>query len=65
MKLCYYQLLDFRQGGRENLMKGHGVRVHIKVKNHCLSRKKRVHLCCIVGLLLGPTYRSLIRRNCE
>jgi len=34
-KLCYYQLLDFRQGVRENLMKGQGVRVHIKVKNHC------------------------------
>jgi len=34
MKLCYYQLLDFRQGVRENLMKGQRVRVHIKVKNH-------------------------------
>jgi len=37
MKLCYYQLLDFRQGVRENLMKGQGVRVHIKVKNHCFK----------------------------
>ena len=39
MKLCYYQLLDFRQGVRENLMKGQGVRVHIKVKNHCAGGK--------------------------
>jgi len=33
MKVCYYQLLDFRQWVRENLMKGQGVRVYIKVKN--------------------------------
>jgi len=29
--------LDFRQGVRENLMKGQGVRVRIKVKNHYSS----------------------------
>ena len=29
--------LDCRQGVRENLMKGQGVRVRIKVKNHCCS----------------------------
>jgi len=39
MKLCYNQLLDFRQGVRENLMKGQGVRVHIKVKNPWSSDK--------------------------
>jgi len=38
MKLCYYQLFDVRQGVRENLMKGQGVRVHIKVKNHWSMR---------------------------
>jgi len=56
MKLCYYQLLDFRQGVRENLMKGQGVRVHIKVKNHWLrtSRSKQLssQLCYAQSELL-------------
>ena len=32
--------LDFRQGVRENFMKGQGARVRIKVKNHCSSGKQ-------------------------
>ena len=57
--------LDCRQGLRENFMKGQGVRVHIKVKNHWLSVRvvlgstlafaalmAVVWLCVI--LLMGP-----------
>jgi len=55
MKLCYYQFLDFRQGVRENLMKGQGVRVHIKVKNHCSIR----YALCSSTLLYSNR-----KRNC-
>jgi len=34
--------LDFRQGVRENFMKGQGVRVRIKVKNHCFMHMSAV-----------------------
>ena len=50
MKLCYYQLLDFRQGVRENLMKGQGVRVHIKVKNHWPNGKSAPGRLCVFVL---------------
>jgi len=57
MKLCYYQLLDFRQGVRENLMKGQGVRVHTKVKNHWFTYFGKYTTCLIWDKLLTSTYQ--------
>jgi len=40
--------LDCRQGVRENFMKGQGLRVRIKVKNHCLKQMQAQHARLIV-----------------
>jgi len=64
MKLCYYQLLDFRQEERENFMKDQGVRVHIKVKNHWSKSKDRrtTKNNYVVAAVLQHGFRKAILR---
>ena len=48
--------LDCRQGVRENFMKGQGVRVRIKVKNHCYSSIHRLNLHWEMDKTFSPSY---------